>query len=170
MALSKIKTASVASGAIDTTQLAADAVDNTILDLTDDFAFTGTVSGAGEITASTTVPSEGGAATTNVVQGLAKAWFQFDQTVPTTQDSFNTASITDNSAGDFTGNFTNSMVTAGNYSVTATNASAAPDLGRNVSSAIPTATSNYEVNTYNPGNNSRYDYLYNSVVVHGDLA
>jgi hypothetical protein len=37
MALSQIKTASIA----------ADAVDNTILDLTDDFAFTGTVSGAG---------------------------------------------------------------------------------------------------------------------------
>ena len=39
MALSKIKTASIASGA----------VDNTILDLTDNYAFTGTVSGVGEI-------------------------------------------------------------------------------------------------------------------------
>jgi hypothetical protein len=150
--------------------MALSKLDADSIDLADDYAFTGTVTGAGEITASTTVPSEGGAATTNVVQGLAKAWFQFDQTGPTTQDSFNTASITDNAAGDFTGNFTNSMVTAGNYSVTATNASAAPDLGRNVSSAIPTATSNYEVNTYNPGSNSRADYPYNSVVVHGDLA
>lgn len=50
MALSQIKTASIASGAVDTAQLAADAVDNTILDLADDFAFTGTISGAGEAT------------------------------------------------------------------------------------------------------------------------
>lgn len=39
MALSKIKTASIT----------ADAVDNTILDLTDNYAFTGTVSGVGKI-------------------------------------------------------------------------------------------------------------------------
>lgn len=37
----------VKNGSVDTAQLVADAVDNTILDLTDDFAFTGTVSGAG---------------------------------------------------------------------------------------------------------------------------
>lgn len=37
----------VKNNSVDTAQLVADAVDNTILDLTDDFAFTGTVSGAG---------------------------------------------------------------------------------------------------------------------------
>jgi len=55
MTLSQIKTASIASGAVDTAQLAADAVDNTILDLTDDFAFTGTVSGAGGLVLLNTV-------------------------------------------------------------------------------------------------------------------
>jgi len=78
------------------------------LDLTDNFAFTGTVTGAGAITASSTAPSEGGATTTNVVQGLAKAWACFDQT--TTQsfyDSFNCSSLTDNGGGVSTIAYTN---------------------------------------------------------------
>lgn len=37
----------VRDGSVDTAQLVADAVDNTILDLTDDYAFTGTIGGAG---------------------------------------------------------------------------------------------------------------------------
>jgi hypothetical protein len=45
---------------IDTAGLTADAVDNTILDLTDDFAFTGTVSGAGGYTQGTKVSPTSG--------------------------------------------------------------------------------------------------------------
>ena len=48
MAISKILGASIANAAVDTAQLAADAVDNTILDLASNFTFTGTVSGAGD--------------------------------------------------------------------------------------------------------------------------
>lgn len=47
MPKSQIITSSIANAAVDTTQLAADAVDNTILDLTDSYAFTGSVSGTG---------------------------------------------------------------------------------------------------------------------------
>ena len=73
------------------------------VDLTDTFAFTGTVTGAGEITASTTAPSEGGAATINVVQGLAKSWVNFNGSGPTVfRDSFNCASLLDNGGGDTT--------------------------------------------------------------------
>ena len=42
-----------------------------------------------------TVKSEGGAATTSLQQGLAKAWCLFDQTAPEIDDSFNSASLTD---------------------------------------------------------------------------
>ncbi len=41
MALSKIQTGLLADGSVDTTQLAADAVDNTILDLADNYKFAG---------------------------------------------------------------------------------------------------------------------------------
>tara|TARA_X000001382_G_scaffold110248_1_gene86721 strand:- start:1702 stop:2379 length:678 start_codon:yes stop_codon:yes gene_type:complete len=47
MAKSQIITSSIANAAVDTTQLAADAVDNTILDLAGSYAFSGTVSGTG---------------------------------------------------------------------------------------------------------------------------
>jgi len=81
------------------------------VDLTDTFAFTGTVTGAGEITASSTAPSEGGAATTNVVQGLAKCWYSYNQDNDVVNDSLNASSVTDESTGhnfvNFVSNFSN---------------------------------------------------------------
>ena len=60
-----------------------------------------TSSGFGVSTASSTLPSEGGAATTNVVQGLIKGWIRFDGTgTIAIDDSFNYASITDNGTGE----------------------------------------------------------------------
>ena len=53
------------------------------VNLADDFAFTGTVN-----TISTTVPAEGGSATTNLVQGLAKSWARYDQINDVNRDSF----------------------------------------------------------------------------------
>ena len=50
MPKSQIITSSIANAAVDTTQLAADAVDNTILDLAGNYDFTGTVSGTGGVT------------------------------------------------------------------------------------------------------------------------
>ena len=61
-----------------------------------------------------TVASEGGAATTDLQQGLAKAWARLNPN--TLQDSLNTASIFDNGTGDFEYNFTNNMNNA-NYSL-----------------------------------------------------
>ena len=49
MALSKIQTGLLADGSVDTAQLAAAAVDNTIIDLSRNYTFTGTVSGAGKL-------------------------------------------------------------------------------------------------------------------------
>jgi len=47
MALTKVQTGGLADNAVDTAQLVADSVDNTILDVADDFAFTGDVTGVG---------------------------------------------------------------------------------------------------------------------------
>ena len=61
-----------------------------------------------------TVASEGGGATTDLQQGLSKAWARLNPN--TLQDSLNTASILDNGTGDFEYNFTNNMNNA-NYSL-----------------------------------------------------
>jgi len=91
------------------------------LNLADTFAFTGTVTGAGgSLDATTTVPSEGGAATTNLVQGLAKAWASFDQGASGhpvyTDASLNTSSTDDVSAGITKITFT-SIADNSNYAI-----------------------------------------------------
>jgi hypothetical protein len=58
---------------------------------------------------SITVTSEGGAATQSLQQGLAKAWFKFDQTVPSNYSSFNVSSVSDDAIGVYTQNWANSF-------------------------------------------------------------
>ena len=148
------------------------------VDLTDTFAFTGTVTGAGEITASTTAPSEGGAATTNVVQGLAKSWVNFnaDGTIAT-RDSLNIASMTDSATGVFSMNLSNAM---GNddYAMSgcAFHSSAGGFDDSVVLSRDSTQTSSVST-TVNPFYTYRLtttqiiqDCIENMVILHGDLA
>jgi len=57
-----------------------------------------------------TITSEGGSATMQLQQGLAKAWSNIDGTgTVSARDSLNTSSITDNATGDYSTNFTNSL-------------------------------------------------------------
>ena len=62
------------------------------------------------LTKGTVVGSEGGSATTNLAQGLAKHWANLngDGTIAL-RDSFNTASATDGGLGDYSFTFTNNM-------------------------------------------------------------
>jgi len=66
------------------------------------------------LTKGTVVGSEGGSATTNLAQGLCKAWCYFDGTAgtPAFDDSFNGASLTDVDTGQYDMNFTSSMSNA----------------------------------------------------------
>ena len=54
------------------------------------------------------VTGEGNSTTTNLQQGLIKAWFQFESDA-SIEDSFNIDSVTDNGTGSFTQNLTNNM-------------------------------------------------------------
>ena len=73
---------------------------------------TGTTS-AGSIV----ITGEGGSTTTNLQQGLVKAWINLNGTgTIATRDSFNSASITDNGTGEYIDTFTNPMVNT-TYSV-----------------------------------------------------
>ena len=61
------------------------------------------------------VVSEGGGATMQLQQGLAKAWINFNGTgTVAIRGSFNAASITDNGTGDYTLSFSNSL-SSGNF-------------------------------------------------------
>ena len=60
------------------------------------------------------VLGEGTSATTNLQQGLCKAWCQFNGNDSSVSfaDSFNMSGITDNGTGDFTVSFANDMANA----------------------------------------------------------
>ena len=55
------------------------------------------------------VTGEGNSTTTNLQQGLAKHWTYYNQLSETVFDSFNQSSVTDNTGGDYTTNFTNAF-------------------------------------------------------------
>lgn len=59
---------------------------------------------------SAVINSEGGAVTTNIAQGLSKAWLNLggDGTIAI-RDSFNIASVADNATGRYTPTLTNNM-------------------------------------------------------------
>ena len=147
------------------------------VDLTDDYAFTGTVTGAGEITASTTAPTEGGAATTNVVQGLAKAFGSFAQgaypdtgyTQDQAGDTFNFSSIVDITSG-----LINSAI-INNTSATTYSAGchtcyfATSGTSNEMDGVYAKTTSGWKMsNTY--ANGSVRDANYTGIFLHGDLA
>ena len=146
------------------------------IDLTDTFAFTGTVTGAGEITASTTAPSEGGAATTNVVQGLAKSWVNYDgKTTNTVRDSLNTSSVTDNGTGDYSVTYSSNLSNA-NYTASLSSDNQSNGGWRLIfqfNNSAPRTTS--VIRTYSAGTDydvasAAGDFLYVDISLHGDLA
>ena len=65
----------------------------------------------GQTTAGSITVQGEGTATTNLQQGLAKQWCHFDGSASTLSldDSFNTASLTDNSTGNYSAFFTSAM-------------------------------------------------------------
>ena len=98
-------------------------------------------------TGTLTLTSEGGAATTDVTQGLAKSWINFNGTgTIAARDSFNVTSITDDATGNYRVTIANDMASVG-YSISGTSmheedgtADARSTLLTNRSGAIRTAT------------------------------
>tara|TARA_Y100001978_G_C23629991_1_gene402931 strand:+ start:246 stop:713 length:468 start_codon:yes stop_codon:yes gene_type:complete len=64
----------------------------------------------GKTTAGSIIVQGEGTNTTNLQQGLVKAWYNFSPNNSNSyRDSFNITDVTDNGTGDFTHNFTNNM-------------------------------------------------------------
>ena len=131
------------------------------------------------LTKGLTVDSEGGSATTNLVQGLAKAWCNY--TTASTfvnNDSFNVGSLTDRATGQYEVNFTTNMGNANHCPTANTNGSSGTNsfasltfvaTGTSHSSMTGNSTSTTSLGSYS--SSSGYsDAELNFVSVHGDLA
>ena len=119
------------------------------------------------LTKGTVVDSEGGSATTNLAQGLAKQWVRFSGTSMSVADSFNTSSVTDNGTGDYSPVLTSSM-SSENYSPLYTTSQYHELMGNN-GGTTGTLASGYKINIRD-SSNSAADTGRVSTSVLGDLA
>jgi len=117
-----------------------------------------------------TITSEGGAATMQLQQGLAKVWINFNGTgTIAIRDSYAVTSIVDDGTGTYTTNFSNAMSNI-NYSVpiggaTPYHTAAGDQLGLVQS---PTSTSSVQLRSATTG--SFYDTSIATFAIHGSLA
>ena len=121
---------------------------------------------AGDIT----VTSEGGAATMQLQQGLAKAWVFFTQAFGGTQvlnGSFNVSSLTDSGVGETFFVPTNAFADGNNNVISATIGSG--ESNRFVTFNLPRTTV-IKIEVFRISDNSAQDAGEVSTAVHGDLA
>ena len=119
------------------------------------------------------VTGEGNSTTTNLQQGLCKAWENFDGVTTTAiDDSFNFGSITDVSTGRTTHTFTNNMGNANWASSWFTNSNAGTGLGYFtndlVGNVCTRSTSSFQTESYTAS--AHVDSKENDAKIHGDLA
>ena len=121
------------------------------------------------------VTGEGNSTTTNLQQGLAKAWVNFDGSASgaASVDSFNESGMTDNGTGDHTFTMSNAMSNA-NYcsNVTGSNKSGSSNHGIafiNKSGAAPTTTA-LRVLGKNAADAQNQDLEIVCIQIAGDLA
>ena len=125
------------------------------------------------------VTGEGGSNTTNIQQGLAKSWTNFNGTSTiASRDSFNVGSLTDRGTGEYDINFTTNMGNANHCPTANTNGSSGTNsfasltfvaTGTSHSSMTGNSTSTTSLGSYS--SSSGYsDAELNFVSVHGDLA
>jgi len=118
------------------------------------------------------VTGEGNSTTTNLQQGLAKAWFNYSGSTIAYRDSFNCASLTDHATGDHSVNFTSSM-TSDDYSSAGivgngNDADTSNSQMRRGTSA--TGSIRLTINYANGGTTALFDYSECTGNINGDLA
>jgi hypothetical protein len=117
------------------------------------------------------VTGEGNSTTTNLQQGLAKAWLNYNQSTPATVDSFSISSVTDSTTGQYKINVSSAFSNTG-YSCTGlAKGEAGTSLGRisedhdnsRSTSQMPIITSRISDGAYR-------DLTSSSTSINGDLA
>ena len=119
-----------------------------------------------------TITSEGGSATMQLQQGVAKAWFHFDQTgTPAIDDSLNASSLDDDGTGQATINYTNNM-SGSHYAVGGDTTSGNAGSTMYTMNFHTSTTSNVEMDSWyiSTGNATQQDTTDNRGIVMGDLA
>ena len=120
------------------------------------------------------VTGEGNSTTTNLQQGLLKAWINFGTGSATIRDSFNHSSVTDNGTGDFSPVITNAFSNI-NYSqtivVSRLTDCTADNINTNNSSGgdVAPTTTVYRLGALKPGTGG-VDVTYVNTQIAGDLA
>lgn len=125
---------------------------------------------AGQLTIDTLKASSGILANVNGMDGIAKAWVNFNGvTTATVRAAFNVSSVVRNAAGDYTVNFTNAMQDANYVVVTAAagGASGSCVLGGNTISSNDIVYSTGSVRVYAPdcSSNTNTDIAYANVAI-----
>ena len=125
------------------------------------------------------VTGEGNSNTTNIQQGLAKSWTNFNGTSTiASRDSFNVGSLTDRGTGEYDINFTTNMGNANHCPTANTNGSSGTNsfasltfvaTGTSHNSMTGNSTSTTSLGSFS--SSSGYaDAELNFISVHGDLA
>ena len=112
-----------------------------------------------------------GSATTDVTQGLAKCWVNFNSTSFGVSDSFNLTGATDNGTGDYTVTIASDMGNV-NYSANATGYKPSATFGivtNNNSSFFAAGSLRVETVEIDGGEDST-DFIQLCITFHGDLA
>ena len=123
----------------------------------------------GKTTANDITVTVGASATMSLEQGLAKAWFQFNQSTPATGDSFGVSSISDDATGLFTTTLSSAMGTSDDYVVVGNTGNTFADPSNRTCASVPNTTTQFK-NQTTTGGGTKVDMPFDSVTVHGDLA
>ena len=124
-------------------------------------------------TGQTTIVGEGGTTTTNLQQGLAKVWCQYNS-ADALQDSFNVTSLTDNATGKTTVTIANDMAND-DYSATVSGTDGDSDTTLHSLVASVFATGSVKCNAFRQTNGANdapalNDFNLCNVCILGDLA
>ena len=118
------------------------------------------------------VTGEGGSTTTNLQQGLAKAWVDFDgSSTATIRDSYNIASLTDQGTGQYQFAITNDM--SSQYFSIATNTGNRDSSNAGItrsSQGGSGAAGTFHCEIMEDGGNANTDAAAAQALIHGDLA
>ena len=114
------------------------------------------------------VTGEGNSTTTNLQQGLAKCWGDYDQDTPSVKDSFNTSSVTDNTTGQYDPQWSNNMSTVNYATMSQSQPQSTVTSCDSFEDESVKTTSATRIQTIE--NASATDHTNNGYVTHGDLA
>jgi len=112
------------------------------------------------------VTGEGNSTTTNLQQGLAKTWVNFNGDTDVSNDSLNVGSITDDGTADYSINFTNNMGNTGYLIHLSGGYNGSSGFGGTIR-VISTSETEYET-TYDNANH--LEFTTQCFSTHGDLA